>query len=133
MSFSSSGFCAQLAGILLSLSFSEKKKTSSSRCSFRPPFIIDPFKFCYVPQLATRIGGSSESNGYTWGIKVRPSRYAGSNMSSANPEGATRAASARVGVMGTKVLDVWRDFVNRRWNAEARFLNLEVSSWFGFK
>ncbi|KAF9231003.1 hypothetical protein BU15DRAFT_91000 [Melanogaster broomeanus] len=31
----------------------------------------------------------------------------------------------RAATVGVKAIDVWRDFVNRRWNAEARFLNLE--------
>lgn len=38
-----------------------------------------------------------------------------------------RGVSSRVTTVNTKALDVWRDFVNRRWNADARFLNLEVS------
>jgi len=37
--------------------------------------------------------------------------------------GSTRAAAN----VGAKVMDVWRDFVARRWNPETRFLNLEVS------
>jgi nuclear RNA export factor len=49
-------------------------------------------------------------------------------MSITNPDGATRPLPTRVAAMGVKTLDVWRDFVNRRWNAEARFLNLEVRS-----
>lgn len=32
----------------------------------------------------------------------------------------------RVTTEGTKTIDVWRHFVNRRWNPEAQFLNLEV-------
>jgi nuclear RNA export factor len=49
-------------------------------------------------------------------------------VSVTNLEGATtRTISSRVASMGVKTLDVWRGFVNRRWNAEARFLNLEVS------
>lgn len=31
-------------------------------------------------------------------------------------------------MVNTKILDVWKDFVHKRWNAEARFLNLEVRS-----
>lgn len=46
-------------------------------------------------------------------------------LSITNPDGATRPLPTRVAAMGVKTLDVWRDFVNRRWNAEARFLNLE--------
>jgi nuclear RNA export factor len=36
--------------------------------------------------------------------------------------------------MTVKTLDIWREFVQKRWNPEARFLNLEASvtglSWF---
>lgn len=39
----------------------------------------------------------------------------------------TAAGSTRAANVGMKVMDVWRDFVNRRWNPETRFLNLEVS------
>lgn len=37
------------------------------------------------------------------------------------------AGSGKLPTVGVKVIDVWRDFVNRRWNSEAQFLNLEVS------
>ncbi|KIK98414.1 hypothetical protein PAXRUDRAFT_823890 [Paxillus rubicundulus Ve08.2h10] len=36
-----------------------------------------------------------------------------------------RGAAARVPTVGVKIVDVWRGFVNRRWNPETRFLNLE--------
>ena len=35
--------------------------------------------------------------------------------------------SERVPAVGGKVIDVWKHFVNRRWNPDAQFLNLEVS------
>lgn len=78
-----------------------------------------------MPQLAARIGGTSESMSIRGASKLP--RLRRNAISSGTPEGISRAASARVSTMGTKVLDIWRDFVNRRWNAEARFLNLEVS------
>ncbi|KAL4064487.1 hypothetical protein J3A83DRAFT_4360985 [Scleroderma citrinum] len=41
-------------------------------------------------------------------------------MTSTSTASTTRASNS-----GVKVMDVWRDFVNRRWNPETRFLNLE--------
>ncbi|KAI6108192.1 hypothetical protein F5141DRAFT_1203576 [Pisolithus sp. B1] len=35
------------------------------------------------------------------------------------------AAGGRVATVAVKAVDIWRDFVNRRWNPETRFLNLE--------
>ena len=32
---------------------------------------------------------------------------------------------------GVQVVELWREFVKRRWNPEARFLNLEVSHFIG--
>jgi len=79
--------------------------------------------------LATRIGGTSDpmairgaSKHLTAGQRIRR------NAMSITNDVANRATSSRVATMGVKTLDVWRDFVNRRWNAEARFLNLEVRS-----
>ncbi|KAI6120024.1 hypothetical protein EDD16DRAFT_1578909 [Pisolithus croceorrhizus] len=38
------------------------------------------------------------------------------------------AAGGRVATVAVKAVDIWRDFVNRRWNPETRFLNLESMS-----
>ncbi|KAG6331184.1 hypothetical protein ID866_7905 [Astraeus odoratus] len=40
----------------------------------------------------------------------------------------TASGGSRVATTGVKAVDVWRDFVNRRWNPETRFLNLESMS-----
>jgi hypothetical protein len=56
-----------------------------------------------------------------------PSRGAGRASTSRVKPIEVRGAASRVATVGVKVLDVWRDFVNRRWNPETRFLNLEVS------
>lgn len=37
--------------------------------------------------------------------------------------------TARTAPVGTKIIDLWREFVKQRWNPEARFLNLEVSAF----
>lgn len=31
-------------------------------------------------------------------------------------------------IFESKTIELWREFVNKRWNPEARFLNLEVSA-----
>ena len=92
---------------------------------FRSLLIHPP---CHLPQLATRISGTSDpmatrgaSRQMTAGQRIRRNAMS-------IPDGATRTPSSRITNVGVKTLDVWRDFVNRRWNAEARFLNLEVSS-----
>ncbi|KIJ12778.1 hypothetical protein PAXINDRAFT_170982 [Paxillus involutus ATCC 200175] len=54
-----------------------------------------------------------------------PSRGAGRASTSRVKPIEVRGAASRVATVGVKVLDVWRDFVNRRWNPETRFLNLE--------
>ena len=38
----------------------------------------------------------------------------------------TLLSKAKPALKAVKPLEVWRDFVNRRWNAQAQFLNLEV-------
>ncbi|KAI6155073.1 hypothetical protein BKA82DRAFT_996758 [Pisolithus tinctorius] len=38
------------------------------------------------------------------------------------------AAGGRVATVAVKAVDIWRDFVKRRWNPETRFLNLESMS-----
>lgn len=120
MSLLSLECCAELAHILVSIFFSEN--TSSLRFYFDLLQPVAP-----VPQLAARISDTAEPLTIRGASKLSRRKYA---ISAGSTEGVTRMSSARLGSLGTKVLDVWRDFVNRRWNAEARFLNLEVSHSF---
>lgn len=83
-----------------------------------------------APQLANRIAPGSDplairgaSKHLTTGQRMRRNA-----MSGTTADGGPRTSS-RVAALGVKTLDVWRDFVNRRWNPEARFLNLEVSEF----
>jgi nuclear RNA export factor len=40
---------------------------------------------------------------------------------------AVAGAPSKAHAVPVKAVEVWREFVNRRWNPESRFLNLEVS------
>lgn len=55
-----------------------------------------------------------------------------SRISTSDPrllKGARRNKGATVGApMTEKVVDLWKEWVKRRWNPDAKFLNLEVSS-----
>jgi nuclear RNA export factor len=75
-------------------------------------------------QLATRIGVSDPL-----AIRgaARPT-VAGRIRRNAISLNGVRPATPPVPAMTTKTLDVWREFVKKRWSAESRFLNLEVSS-----
>ncbi|EGN98717.1 hypothetical protein SERLA73DRAFT_181326 [Serpula lacrymans var. lacrymans S7.3] len=78
--------------------------------------------------LATRISGASE------GLAIRGAsrpttmgrlrRNAVSTAPGGNP-GNMVSSSGRIATVAVKAVDIWREFVNRRWNPEARFLNLE--------
>ncbi|KZP13583.1 NTF2-like protein [Athelia psychrophila] len=64
------------------------------------------------------IRGAASRGGLSLAERLRKAASTGSGPH-------VRGVSSRVTTVNTKALDVWRDFVNRRWNADARFLNLE--------
>ncbi|EIW83907.1 NTF2-like protein [Coniophora puteana RWD-64-598 SS2] len=69
------------------------------------------------------IRGASRSSTTAVGRLRRNATSAGSSA----PGGPSPLPALRVrrDMMAFKAVDVWREFVNKRWNAEARFLNLE--------
>lgn len=99
-------------------------------CSLPPP--PPETRFCYARGVVLKHAARTQSAGAPMeGISIRGA------SSTRNPTvGRLRrnaltttsvTDSGRVPTVGTKTIDVWRHFVHRRWNAEAQFLNLEVS------
>lgn len=57
-------------------------------------------------QLASRVGGAASDPRLMKGRRIKPTGGA---------------------PMTEKIVDLWKEWVKRRWNPEAKFLNLEVS------
>ena len=76
-------------------------------------------------KLASRVGGASGSLSIRGAAdtSARPRRTIISLNGSAGSSVSTPHRGPRI----INAVEIWREFVQSRWNAEARFLNLEVS------
>ncbi|KIJ67053.1 hypothetical protein HYDPIDRAFT_128640 [Hydnomerulius pinastri MD-312] len=91
---------------------------------------IDIFKDQPGPSRASMLASRTQSSAPMEGISIRGASSARNPTVGRLRRNAVAAASGSGGVgraatVGVKSVDVWRNFVHRRWNAEARFLNLE--------
>lgn len=100
-------------------------------CSLPPP--PPETRFCYGRGVVFKLTARTQSASVPMeGISIRGASGARNPTVGRLRRNALTTTSVtdsgRVPTVGTKTLDVWRHFVNRRWNPDARFLNLEVSS-----
>ncbi len=81
-----------------------------------------------MPKLAARIAASSSSEGLAirGASKATTAGRLRRNAISLNGSSSSNVVN-RATTVGVKVIELWKEFVNLRWNPEARFLNLEVS------
>ncbi|PSR72948.1 hypothetical protein PHLCEN_2v11185 [Hermanssonia centrifuga] len=78
------------------------------------------------PMLAARIAASSSSEGLAirGASKATTAGRLRRNAISLNGSSSSNVVN-RATTVGVKVIELWKEFVNLRWNPEARFLNLE--------
>lgn len=91
------------------------KKPSLTNVSHPPPLAHG--------QLAarTQAGGASDA------LTIRGASTVGRLRRNVVTTAGTGVTHGKAHSVPVKAIEVWRDFVNRRWNPETRFLNLEVS------
>ncbi|KAF9223914.1 NTF2-like protein [Gyrodon lividus] len=104
-------------------------RKGASKIRSHRPRPIDVFKDHQAgPSRASMPGGAATDGG----LSIRGASSARNPTVGRLRRNAITATSVtgggRVATVGVKTVDVWREFVNRRWNPEARFLNLESMS-----